>query len=133
MPTYAVRAPLVRWLRDEARRAHEELGRYRVLDVGCGANWRWAHAGLEKLFAENATWAFVRVTPASGTTACLGMIASIYLDLAFRRLRLGAVARPIIAGINSMAAAIDGSSARLREPGPGALFANVHVVAEAPR
>ncbi|MFO7571657.1 MAG: hypothetical protein R6W48_03550, partial [Gaiellaceae bacterium] len=31
MPTYAVRAPLVRWLADEARRAHTELGA-RVLD-----------------------------------------------------------------------------------------------------
>lgn len=36
MPTYAVRAPLVRWLADEARIAHEALGAYRLLDVGCG-------------------------------------------------------------------------------------------------
>jgi SAM-dependent methyltransferase len=36
MPTYAVRAPLVAWLRREALAAHEALGRYRVLDVGCG-------------------------------------------------------------------------------------------------
>jgi len=36
MPTYAVRAPLVRWLSAEARRARTDLGRYRVLDVGCG-------------------------------------------------------------------------------------------------
>ena len=36
MPTYAVRAPLVRWLAEEARRAHADFGRYRVLDVGCG-------------------------------------------------------------------------------------------------
>lgn len=36
MATWAVREPLARWLRDEARRAHEELGRYSVLDVGCG-------------------------------------------------------------------------------------------------
>jgi SAM-dependent methyltransferase len=35
-PRYAVRAPLARWLREEAVRAHEDLGRYRVLDVGCG-------------------------------------------------------------------------------------------------
>jgi SAM-dependent methyltransferase len=35
-PTYAVRAPLVRWLEAEARRAHEELGPYRLLDIGCG-------------------------------------------------------------------------------------------------
>ncbi len=36
MPTYAVRAPLVRWLRAEAERAHHDLGPYRMLDVGCG-------------------------------------------------------------------------------------------------
>ena len=36
MPTYAVRAPLARWLGEEARSAHEVLGPYRLLDVGCG-------------------------------------------------------------------------------------------------
>ncbi len=94
--------------------------------------WRWTHAGLEKLFADNADWASVRVTPASGTTACLGMIASLYLDLAARRARAGALARPLVAGINTVAAAVDARSARLREPGPGTLFANFHVVAERP-
>ena len=219
MPTYAVRAPLVRWLAAEAERARADLGRLRVLDVGCGAKpyrslfaahaesyvgvdavenphadllgpiealpvedasfeivlcnqvlehcddpakavselrrvtaprgrvltsthgvmtyhpsptdyWRWTHAGLEKLFAENGEWGSVRVTPASGTTACLGMIASVYLDLALRRLHAGLVAKPLVAGINTLAEAMDRSSARLREPGPGTLFANFHVVAE---
>jgi len=37
MPTYAVRAPLVHWLGEQAEDAHGALGRYRVLDVGCGA------------------------------------------------------------------------------------------------
>jgi SAM-dependent methyltransferase len=222
MPTYAVRAPLVRWLADEARRAHTELGRYRVLDVGCGAKpyeplfspfaesyvgvdpvenpraelrgsvedlpvedasfdlvlcnqvlehcddppravselrrvttpggrvlatthgvmvyhpsptdyWRWTHAGLEKLFAENGAWASVRVTAASGTTACLAMIFSLYLDLAFHRLGLRPLAKPLVAGANALAEAIDGRSARLREPGPGTLHANYHVVAEVAR
>ena len=36
MPTYAVRAPLARWLADEATRAVEDFGRYRLLDAGCG-------------------------------------------------------------------------------------------------
>lgn len=219
MPTYAVRAPLVRWLREQAEDAHGALGRYRVLDVGCGAKpyeplfspraasyvgvdpvdnpraelkgsvealpvddasfdvvlcnqvlehcddpskavselrrvaapggrvlasthgvmpyhpsptdyWRWTHAGLEKLFRENGEWASVRVTPASGTTACLGMLLSMYLDLMFRRVGLGIAARPLVAAINTVAGAIDGRSARLREPGPGTLFANFHVVAE---
>ncbi len=222
MPTYAVRAPLVRWLREQAAEAYASLGRYRVLDVGCGQKpyepifapyaatyvgvdpvdnpraelkgfvedlpvedgsfdvvlcnqvlehsddpakavselrrvtahggrvllsthgvmayhpsptdyWRWTHAGLEKLFEDNDSWASVRVTPASGTTACLGMLLAMYLDLAFRRARVGAVAKPIVAGINTVAGAVDGRSTRLREPGAGALFANYHVVAEAPR
>lgn len=222
MPTYAVRAPLVRWLREQAADAHEVMGSYRVLDVGCGQKpyeplfapyadayvgidpidnpraelkgfvedlpvedgsfdvvlcnqvlehcddpatavselrrvtapggrvlasthgvmayhpsptdyWRWTHAGLEKLFADNGSWSSVRVTPASGTTACLGMLLAMYLDLAFRRAHLGAVAKPLVTGINTVAGAVDGRSARLREAGPGVLFANYHVVAEAPR
>lgn len=36
MPTYAVRAPLVRWLATEAERAAAALGPFRLLDVGCG-------------------------------------------------------------------------------------------------
>ena len=219
MPTYAVRAPLVRWLSEQAADAHRAIGRYRVLDVGCGAKpyeplfaphaasfvgvdpvenphaelkgsvealpvddgsfdivlcnqvlehcddpaaavselrrvtapggrvlasthgvmpyhpsptdyWRWTHAGLEKLFRENGEWASVRVSPASGTTACLGMLLSMYLDLAFRRVGLGVAARPLVAAINTVAEGLDSRSARLREPSPGALFANFHVVAE---
>jgi SAM-dependent methyltransferase len=222
MPTYAVRAPLVRWLRDQADDAHAVLGDFRVLDVGCGAKpyepifaprassyvgvdlvdnpraelsgpvedlpvedaafdvvlcnqvlehcddpvkavtelrrvtapggrvlvtthgvmpyhpspadyWRWTHAGLEKLFRENGAWSSVRVTPASGTTACLGMLVAMYLDIGFRRVGLGFAAKPLIATINTVAMAVDARSSRLREPAPGGLFANFHVVAEAPR
>lgn len=49
--------------------------------------------------------ASVRVTPSSGTTACVAMIVSINVHIFFRRLRLGFVA----------------------------LFANFDVVAEMPR
>jgi SAM-dependent methyltransferase len=221
MPTYAVRAPLARWLEREAVQAHERYGRYRLLDVGCGDKpylpffepfaasyigvdpvenpmaelrgsvealpvedasydvvlcaqvlehcddpaqavrelarvtapggrvlasthgvqvyhpspvdyWRWTHAGLERLFRENAEWASVTVVPASGTTACLGMLMSIYLDLATRRAHVGGLGRPLIAAINRVAEALDNRSTRLREPGPGTLFANFHVVAEVP-
>jgi SAM-dependent methyltransferase len=34
--TYHVRAALSAWLQSEATRASDDLGRYRVLDVGCG-------------------------------------------------------------------------------------------------
>lgn len=36
-PTYAVRAPLARWLQDEAESARRRARRPRLLDVGCGA------------------------------------------------------------------------------------------------
>ena len=73
------------------------------------------------------------MTPASGTTACLGMLFAMYLDLGFRRVRLGALARPLVAAINSAAMGIDTHSTRLREPGPGGLLANFHIVGETPR
>jgi SAM-dependent methyltransferase len=93
--------------------------------------WRWTHAGLEKIFADSALWASVRVTPASGTTACVGMIVAMNLDLALRRLRAGRLSRPLVTTINRAAEAIDRRSSRLREPTqPGTLFANFHVVAE---
>jgi hypothetical protein len=61
------------------------------------------------------------------------MLVSMYLDLGFRRARLGFLAKPLVAAINTVAMAVDGHSSRLREPGPGGLFANFHVVAEVPR
>ncbi|MGH3065403.1 MAG: class I SAM-dependent methyltransferase [Gaiellaceae bacterium] len=218
MTTYAVRAPLVRWLREQAEATHTALGPYRVLDVGCGVKpyeslfapyaasyvgidpvdnpradlrgsiealpvedrsfdvvlcnqvlehcddpaqavrelmrvtaprgrvlasthgvmpyhpsptdyWRWTHAGLEKLFLDNGTWASVSVTPASGTTACIAMIISINLSLTIRRFHLGVLERPLIAGLNGIAEAIDARSSLLRTPGPSTLFANFHVQA----
>ena len=223
MTTYAVRGPLVRWLATEARRAHGELGAYRVLDVGCGTMpyeplfapytasyvgvdrvenpraelrgsvealpvedgsfdlvlcnqvlehcddparavrelhrattpggrvlasthgvmpyhpsptdyWRWTHAGLAKLFADNAAWESVRVTPGSGTTACVGMIVAMNLDLALRRIRAGRLSRPLVKTINRAAEAIDNRTPRLRDPAQGGtLFANFHVVAQVPK
>jgi SAM-dependent methyltransferase len=217
--TYAVRAPLVRWLEQEADRAARELDRrYRVLDVGSGTKpylpifgeyaqsyvavdavnpaadvqgtveqipvpdgsfdvvvctqvlehsndpaqavrelrrvtaaggrvlasthgvqvyhpapvdlWRWTHAGLERLFAENADWSTVRVRPGSGTAACIGMLLTYYIDLAAARARLRGPAGLVVAAVNAVAERVDASSARLREPGPGSLHANYHVTAK---
>jgi len=223
MPTYAVRAPLARWLGEQATEAHGAFGRYRVLDVGCGVKpyqslfapyaasyvgvdpvdnplaelrgsvealpvedgsfevvlcnqvlehcddpaqavrelkrvtapggrvlasthgvmpyhpsptdyWRWTHAGLEKLFIGNGTWASVTVTPASGTTACVAMIISLNASLALRRMGVGVLARPLVAALNGIAETIDAHSSRLRTPDQGGtLFANFHVVAEVTR
>ena len=93
--------------------------------------WRWTHTGLERLFRENADWRSVAVVPASGTTACLGMLATHYLDLAAKRLHVRPVGRVICWLVNTMAFAIDRRAPTLRAPRPGSLIANYHVVAEA--
>jgi SAM-dependent methyltransferase len=95
--------------------------------------WRWTHVGLQRLFDENGDWASVTVIPASGTAACVGMVVGIYVDLALRKAHLRPVARATVWALNRTAEAIDGHSTRAREPRAGALFANYHVVAEAPR
>ena len=90
---------------------------------------RWTHAGLERLFRESADWASVTVTPGSGSAACVGMLAAIYVDLLTRRLHVGRLGGLVIAAINSGAAGLDRRSARLSEPAPGTIFANYHVTA----
>ena len=94
--------------------------------------WRWTHEGLGRLFRENGDWSELHVLPASGTTACLGMLVSIYLDLLARRARVPAAGRALVSGVNRAARALDGRSNDLREPRSGSLIANYHVRAEAP-
>ena len=219
-PTYAVRAPLARWLELQAQELHARLGAYRLLDVGCGEKpylpffepfaaeyvgvdvvdnpvaelkgpvealpvedgsfdvvlcaqvlehcddpakavselrrvtraggrvlasthgvmvyhpspadyWRWTHTGLERLFRQSADWGAVTVSPASGTTACLGMTLALYIDLLAKRLHARRPAGVVVAGLNRAAAAIDRRVPALREPRPGALIANYHVAADA--
>ena len=94
-----------------------------------GDYWRWTHAGLERLFRENAFWSTVTVTPGSGTTACIGMLVSTYIALLAKRARVPALADPFVAAVNAVARAIDSSAAQLRNAQPGTIFANYHVVA----
>jgi SAM-dependent methyltransferase len=215
-PTYAVRAPLVRWLREEAERTTRERGRVRILDVGSGPKpyeplfaacaaeyvgvdlagsdlvgtvedipvedasydlvlcnqvlehcadppqavrelrratapggrvlasthgvqvyhpapddlWRWTHTGLERLFEDNGVWSGVTVRPGSGTAACLGMLLGTFMHLLAKRAGAPALAKPAIAALNIGAEALDRRVAALREPQPGTIFANYHVVAE---
>jgi SAM-dependent methyltransferase len=215
-----VRAPLAAWLRTEAARAAADLGRYRVLDVGCGFRpyepffrphaseyvgvdrdnpaadlqgtvealpvadgsfdvvlctqvlehaddpaaavrelarvvapggrvlasthgtavyhpapndyWRWTHTGLEQLFTRNADWSGVTVRPGAGTAACLALLLGTYVDLAAQKVHARPLGYPFVWTLNGAGALIDGLSRRLREPVPGTIFANFHVVADAP-
>jgi SAM-dependent methyltransferase len=95
--------------------------------------WRWTHTGLDRLFRQNGDWASVTVRPGSGTAACLAMLLGTYIDLFAKRARLRAVGRPLVAGANLVAGMLDRRVALLREPIPGSLVANYHVVAEVPR
>jgi len=94
-------------------------------------HWRWTHTGLERLFRDNADWSSVTIRPGSGTTACIGMLVSHYLDLLFRRAHVRSLGRPLIAAVNAAAAALDRTTPLLREPLPGSIFANYHVEAVA--
>jgi SAM-dependent methyltransferase len=91
--------------------------------------WRWTHTGLERLFAAQE-WARVTVTPGAGSAACLAMLGGTYVHLLAKRAHVPAAARPAIAVLNKLAVALDRRVSLLREPVPGALFANLHVVAE---
>jgi SAM-dependent methyltransferase len=95
--------------------------------------WRWTHAGLERLFRENGDWSSVTVRPGGGSAACIGMLVSIYVDLIARRARVGVLSRAFVALVNQAAGALDRRIPVLREPRPGTIFANYHVVAEVPR
>jgi SAM-dependent methyltransferase len=88
--------------------------------------WRWTHTGLERLFHQNGEWASVEVRAAQGTAATLTMILATYLDIALRRTPLS---RPPVWALNRLGAALDGRVASLRDPIPGSLIANFHVVA----
>jgi SAM-dependent methyltransferase len=93
--------------------------------------WRWTHEGLERLFLTNGTWERVTVRPANGTASTLALLLSIYIDLGSRRLHLGALGKLLIRALQTVGAAIDSRSVRLREPGPGSLHANYQVTAVA--
>ena len=91
--------------------------------------WRWTHAGLRRLFTENASWQSVEVRPGAGTASCLAMLLGVYTEIAFRRARLPQLAGGPVWLFNRAADALDRRVELLREPRPGSLTANFHVVA----
>ncbi len=88
--------------------------------------WRWTHAGLARLFREQAEWESVEVTAGAGTATCLAMLLGTYVEIALRRTPL---ARGPVWLLNRAGAALDARFRVLREPVPGSLIANFHVVA----
>jgi SAM-dependent methyltransferase len=90
--------------------------------------WRWTHTGLERLFRENG-FEDVTVRPGAGSAEALAMLIGNFLHLLAKRGGAAFLARPLISVLNAAAAALDRRVAMLRDPVPGALFANLHVVA----
>jgi SAM-dependent methyltransferase len=91
--------------------------------------WRWTHAGLRRLFEEGASWASVDVAPGAGTATTLAMLLGTYTEIALRRTPL---AKPPVWLLNRVGSALDARVSSLRDPVPGSLIANFHVVATAP-
>jgi SAM-dependent methyltransferase len=91
--------------------------------------WRWTHSGLRRVFEENAQWDTVTIEAGSGTATTLAMLVATYAEIACRRLGLPALARAPVWTLNRAAGALDARSKLLREPRPGSLTANFHVVA----
>lgn len=90
--------------------------------------WRWTHEGLRRLFSQNAEWSSLDVEAAAGTGSALAMLLGTYVEIALRR---SALARGPVWALNKVGSALDARSARLREPVPGSLIPNLHVVAVA--
>jgi SAM-dependent methyltransferase len=88
--------------------------------------WRWTHAGLTRLFETGADWASVGVSPGAGTATTLAMLLGTYVEIALRRTSL---AKPPVWLLNKAGTALDARSRMLRDPVPGSLIANFHVVA----
>jgi SAM-dependent methyltransferase len=88
--------------------------------------WRWTHEGLRRLFSENATWSSLEVDAGAGTASGLAMLLGTYVEIALRRT---AIAKPPVLMLNKIGAALDKRSSQLRDPVPGSLIPNFHVVA----
>jgi SAM-dependent methyltransferase len=88
--------------------------------------WRWTHEGLRRLFEQNGAWSSLAVEPAAGTGSALAMLLGTYVEIVLRRTFL---ARGPVWVLNGVGAALDRRVTSLREPVPGSLIPNLHVVA----
>ena len=88
--------------------------------------WRWTHEGLRRLFEQNGSWSSVSVEAAAGTASGLAMLLGTYVEIALRH---SVLAKPPVLVLNKVGVALDARSAQLRNPVPGSLIPNFHVVA----
>jgi SAM-dependent methyltransferase len=88
--------------------------------------WRWTHEGLRRLFEQNAGWSALSIEPAAGTASGLAMLLGTFVEIGLRRTVL---ARPPVWLLNKLGTALDARSTTLRNPVPGSLIPNFHVVA----
>lgn len=95
-------------------------------------HWRWTHTGLRRLFERNGDWARIDVSPNAGTASCVATIVAIYVWLLAKRTRVERAGGLVIRALNRLGPVLDARSALLREPGPGTMFMNYHVLAEVP-
>jgi SAM-dependent methyltransferase len=93
--------------------------------------WRWTHEGLARLFRESASWERVDVVAAAGTAATLAMLLGTFVEIGLRRAGARGLARGPVWALNRAGTALDDRAQILRDPVPGALFANLHVTAVA--
>lgn len=91
-----------------------------------GDYYRWTHEGLRLLFEQGGPWTSLSVSAGAGTASGLAMLLGTYVEIALRR---RALARPPVWLLNSLAVAIERLSPMLRQPVPGSLIPNFHVVA----
>ena len=95
-----------------------------------GDHWRWTHTGLERLFRAGGDWRAVRVEPGAGTASAVALLQGHYFELVAKRLRAVWAGRPFVWTLNTLAAALDRRVPSLREPIPGSLTVNFHIVAD---
>jgi SAM-dependent methyltransferase len=92
-------------------------------------HWRWTHTGLAKLFADNADWRTLDIVPGAGTAAAVALFVGLYVDQVAQRLRAVWAGQALNWLLNTGAAALDRRASALREPIPGSLTVNFHIVA----
>ncbi len=92
--------------------------------------WRWTHTGLARLLEDNGEWRSVEVAAGSGTASSLGLLVGVYVDQVAQRLHAVWLGQAVNWTINSVAGWLDRRAASLRDPRPGSLTVNFHVVAE---